>query len=57
MKADKNFKLSKSIKRLLAGFTDNHARGKFKDMMIRAEMEESRRSPPKERGSKQESAD
>ena len=40
MKADKNFRLSKTSKRMLAlmKFKDEHARGEFKRMMIDAEL-------------------
>lgn len=38
MKRDKNFKLSKSTKRMLSGYTDPQKRGLFKNAMIDAEL-------------------
>ena len=39
MKADNNFKLSKSTKRILSSIMDKEHRRLFKDMMIRAEVD------------------
>lgn len=39
MKADNNFKLSKSTKRILSSIMDKEHRRLFKDMMIRAEID------------------
>lgn len=40
MKADKNFKLSKSSKRLLCTMTDSQSRGHLKRLLIDAELSE-----------------
>ena len=44
MKADKNFRLSKTSKRMLAlmPFKDEHERGSFKRLMIEAELAQAR---------------
>lgn len=39
MKTDKNFKLNKTTKRLLATFSDKTARNLFKDAMIQAQVQ------------------
>ena len=51
MKADKNFKLSKSVKRVLSTITDKAAREAYKKAMIDAELsfEYSKRTKSKEK--------
>jgi len=44
-KPDKNFKLSKTSKRMAAQFIDSHQRGAFIRSMVDAEMEA--RKPPR----------
>ena len=53
-KPDKNFRLSKTAKRMAANFTNPHDRGAFIRLMVDAEME-ARKAPPKqEKGEKRE---
>jgi len=40
MKPNKDFKLSKTTKRMLANFTDKNQRGEWKRLMISAEIAE-----------------
>ena len=49
-KPDKNFKLSKSSKRMAATFVDPHVRGAFIRLMTDAELEAKKAPPPNERG-------
>jgi hypothetical protein len=51
-KPDKNFKLSKSAKRLAASFIDPHIRGSFLRLMVDAELESKKAPPRQEKGSK-----
>ena len=39
MKADSNFRMSKTTKRVLGTFTDKEARRLYKDVMVRAQAE------------------
>lgn len=53
-KPDKNFKISKTTKRMAAKFIDKHQRGAFIRSMIDAELE-ARKAPPKsEKGAKKD---
>ena len=38
LKPDKNYRMSKPLKMVLATFTDSHKRGQWKRMMIDAEL-------------------
>ena len=40
LKPDKNYRMSKPLKMVLATFTDSHKRGQWKRMMIDAELAE-----------------
>ena len=51
-KPDRNFRLSKTAKRMAASFVDPHARGSFIRAMIDAEIESMKAPPPKEKGRK-----
>ena len=53
-KPDKNFKLSKSSKRLAASFIDPHIRGAFLRLMVDAELESKKAPPRQEKGSKKD---
>ena len=46
IKPDKNFKLSKTAKKLAATFIDPHERGAYIRSMVQAELE-SKKPPPK----------
>jgi hypothetical protein len=51
-KPDKNFKLSKTAKRMLAAIKDRSLAGPWKKMMIDAEMEAKKAPPKSSKGSK-----
>lgn len=53
-KADKNFKMSKTSKRLLASISDSSLAASWKRMMIDAEMESKKPPPKQEKGSKRD---
>jgi hypothetical protein len=53
-KPDKNFKLSKTAKRILSTITDPQHRGAYKRLMIDAEMEAKKAPPKQEKGSKRD---
>jgi len=53
-KPDKNFKLSKTSKRMAAQFIDSHQRGAFIRSMIDAEMEARKPPPRSEKGAKKD---
>jgi hypothetical protein len=46
-KPDKNFKLSKTAKKIIATILDPHQRGAYKRLMIDAELE-SKKAPPRQ---------
>jgi hypothetical protein len=50
-KPDKNFKLSKTSKRILASIKDSSLASSWKRMMIDAEMEAKKAPPKQEKGS------
>ena len=53
VRTDKNFKLSKSVKRVLATMVDKQARGDYKNLMIDAEVAFAKAKlakPPKSKG-------
>jgi len=51
---DKNFRLSKTAKRILSTITDPQQRGAYKRLMIDAEMEAKKAPPKQEKGSKRD---
>jgi hypothetical protein len=53
-KPDKNFRLSKTAKRMAATFTDPHRRGAFIRLMTDAELESKKAPPRQEKGSKRD---
>lgn len=53
-KPDKNFKLSKTAKRMAASFVDPHVRGAFLRLMVDAELESKKAPPRQEKGSKKD---
>jgi hypothetical protein len=53
-KPDKNFKLSKTAKKIAATFIDPHERGAFIRLMVDAEMESKKAPPRQEKGSKRD---
>ena len=53
-KPDKNFKLSKTAKRMAASFVDPHVRGAFLRLMVDAELESKKAPPKQEKGSKRD---
>ena len=53
-KPDKNFKLSKTAKRMAASFVDPHVRGAFLRLMVDAELESKKAPPKQEKGSKKD---
>ena len=53
-KPDKNFKLSKTAKRIIATIVDKEHRGSYKRLMIDAELEMKKAPPKSEKGSKRD---
>jgi hypothetical protein len=53
-KPDKNFKLSKTAKRMAASFVDPHVRGAYLRLMVDAELESKKAPPRHEKGSKRD---
>jgi len=53
-KPDKNFKLSKTAKRLAATFVDPQRRGAFIRLMVDAELESKKAPPRQEKGFKKD---
>lgn len=53
-KPDKNFKLSKTAKKMAATFIDPHERGAFIRLMVDAELESKKAPPKQEKGSKRD---
>jgi len=53
-KPDKNFRLSKTAKRMAATFIDPHIRGAFIRLMTDAELEAKKAPPKQEKGSKRD---
>ena len=53
-KPDKNFRLSKTAKRIIATIVDSQQRGSYKRLMIDAEMEMKKAPPKQEKGSKRD---
>jgi hypothetical protein len=53
-KPDKNFKLSKTSKRILASIKDSSLASSWKRMMIDAELESKKAPPRSEKGSKKD---
>jgi len=53
-KPDKNFKMSKTSKRILASIKDSSLASSWKRMMIDAEMESKKPPPKQEKGSKKD---
>jgi hypothetical protein len=53
-KPDKNFKLSKTAKKLAATFIDPHERGAYLRSMVQAELESKKPPPKHEKGSKKD---
>lgn len=51
-KPDKNFRLSKTAKRMAATYTNPHDRGAFIRLMVDAEIEAMKQPPAKEKGSR-----
>jgi hypothetical protein len=54
IKPDKNFKLSKTAKKLAATFIDPHERGAYLRSMVQAELESKKPAPKHEKGSKRD---
>jgi len=55
IKPDKNFKLSKTAKKLAATFIDPHERGAYIRSMVQAELESKKPPPKHEKSSKKDS--
>jgi hypothetical protein len=53
-KPDKNFRLSKTAKKIIATILDPHQRGAYKRLMIDAELESKKAPPKQEKGSKRD---
>ena len=53
-KPDKNFRLSKTAKRIIATIVDKEQRGSYKRLMIDAELEMKKAPPKSEKGSKRD---
>ena len=53
-KPDKNFKLSKTAKRIISTILDPQQRGSYKRLMIDAELEMKKAPPRQEKGSKKD---
>lgn len=51
---DKNFRMSKESKRVLATFTNMDHRGSYKRLMIDGEIEMKKAPPSREKGSKRD---